>query len=88
VTGMTDDEVREAYPNLLDVLVQVCRALLPLPLAQMASVNETMQTLAPIVEPTAYMRGGMENLRDQRRVIDAAANLHRVLRDFDPEANR
>jgi hypothetical protein len=82
----TDDQVAAQYVPLLDLLTGVVRNLLWLPLAQMALVNEQMQVLAPVLEPTAYGRGGATNLHDQRKVIDGALALHRVLRSLEPKA--
>lgn len=81
----TDAEARAQYPDLLDLITGLCRPILHLPLAQLASVNEQMQALGPILDPTAYMRGG-ERLREQRRVIDAMLSLQRVLLSLDPAA--
>ena len=33
----------------------------------------TAETLGPILEPTAWLRGGGNNLQDQRELIDAFA---------------
>jgi hypothetical protein len=73
------DDVRQSYPQLIHMLALMCRPLLTLPLAEMAAVNEEFQTIAPIVEPTAYMRQGAENLHDQRKVIDGALALRRIM---------
>lgn len=67
------------YVEQLDALVETVRPLLFMPLAEMQATNEQMQTLGPILEPTAYMRGGGVNLTDQRKVIDAARRLQDVL---------
>jgi hypothetical protein len=88
VNDFSEAEVRENYPQMLDILISFCRNLLTLPLDEMAAANEHWQTTAPIIEPTAYQRGGMDNLRDQRRVIDAAAALRRVLLSLDPSTGR
>jgi len=85
---MSDAEIREAYPQLIDFLANLVRPFLMLPLQEMAAANEHWQTVAPILEPTAYQRGGANNLRDQRRVIDAAAALQQVLLDLDPAHNQ
>lgn len=82
---LTDDEVAAQYVDLLDLLKGIARGLSYLPLEQMAAVNEQMQALAPVLEPTAYMRGGAGNLHDQRRVIDGALALQRILRSLDPQ---
>lgn len=67
------------YVEQLDVLVETVRPLLFMPLAEMQRTNEEMQALGPILEPTAFMRGGGVNLTEQRKVIDAARRLQEVL---------
>lgn len=83
----TDREVYEQYPALLDQLVAFVRPLMLLPLQEMAAANERMQALGPILTPTAYQRGA-QNLTDQRRLIEAAAALQRVVRSFPGGAER
>lgn len=76
---MSDDTVYKAYPELVDQLAAILRPLTMMPLRQMATANERMQTIAPfMVAPLAYHRGAV-NLEQQRRVIDAAAALQDVL---------
>jgi hypothetical protein len=43
------------------------------------------ETLAPILEPTAYIRGGRERLEEQRRVLSACAEVVRLVRQIQPE---
>ncbi len=62
----------------LDCLTGLCRSLNLLPLDEMAAMNERLQTLGPVLDPTAYQQYGGLNLHDQRRIIDAAAALQRV----------
>jgi hypothetical protein len=76
----------EQYPALLDLLVGFVRPLMTLPLAEMAAANERMQTIGLFIDPTRYRDGGGTNLTDQRKVIDAALALQRVLRSFAPAA--
>jgi hypothetical protein len=75
------------YAECLDALVAVCQPLMLLPIAEMQSANERFQALGPILDPTAYQRGGSQNLHDQRSIIDAALGLQRAceaLRPGDP----
>jgi hypothetical protein len=65
------------YMAGLEILTGLCRSLALLPLDQMTDTNERMQTLGPILESTAYQRGGGQRLHEQRRVIDAARELQR-----------
>ncbi len=39
--------------------------------AALANHLTTAETLGPILEPTAYIRGGADNLQDQRELIEA-----------------
>jgi hypothetical protein len=80
----TDEEVYTQYVAYLDLLVSQVRPLLMMPLVELARANERMQTLGSFFDPTAYMRGGGQNLTDQRRAIDAAVLLQSVLRVFAP----
>lgn len=75
---MGADDVYQQMPDLLPMLTAAIGPLLLLPLAEMAEANERMQTLAPVIAPTEYHHGGADNLRDQRRLIDAALALQRV----------
>ena len=47
------------------------------PLSQMIVRAET---LGPILEPTAYMRGGADNLQDQAEILGAVVQLRAVHR--------
>jgi hypothetical protein len=67
--------VAKDYPQYLDVLLAACRTINAPPLRELAEANEHMQALGPLLEPTAYLRGGGQNLHDQRRIIDAARAL-------------
>lgn len=80
------EDVYQDYPQLIEILTSTVRPLLLLPLAEMASANEHMQALGPILAATAYREGGGTNLHDQRRVIDAALGLRRVLDSLAPRA--
>lgn len=81
--SQTDDQVASDYVEHLESLMTAAALLAVLPLQQMTFANERMQTLAPVLEPTAYQRGGGQRLHEQRRVIDAARALQRVLWDLD-----
>lgn len=70
------------YIDYINLLTEIIKPLQLLPLAAMAETNERMQTIAPFVNPTAYQRGGARNLDQQRRVIDGARALQRVVDDI------
>jgi hypothetical protein len=71
-------EAKLDYMMALECLTGLCRSINLLPLEAMQRENEQMQTLGPILEPTAYRDGGCTNLDDQRRIIDAARELQLV----------
>lgn len=82
---MDAQEAYDKYPALLGMLTNIVKPLQLLPLKEMAEANERMQTLAPFVSmPLEYHRG-VQNLQDQRRVIDAARELQVVLMDLVAE---
>lgn len=67
------------YVDLMKMFALHLQPLVATPLTQLIDVNERMQTLGPLLEPTAYQRGGAQNLHDQRRLLDAARALQRVM---------
>ena len=60
-----------AWTDYMDVVSSVVRTVSILPIRDMLDQLGQMETLAPILEPTAYQRGGGDNLRDQRDVLEA-----------------
>jgi hypothetical protein len=74
--------VYEQYPHLIQHLAGFLRPLQLMPLDEMAVANERMQALAPFFAAPIQYHAGARNLSDQRRVIDAAAALQRVLLDL------
>lgn len=76
--------VRAEYPQRLKLLADVTKALLQV--AETADVPAMLnalgehEALAPVVEPTAYLRGGGDNLADQRRFLEA---LQRFIDDIN-----
>ncbi|MCW6010333.1 hypothetical protein K1W54_38160 [Micromonospora sp. CPCC 205371] len=76
---MSDDTVYKAYLELVDQLSAILRPLTMMPLRQMATANERMQTVAPFFVAPIQYHSGARNLQEQRRVIDAAAALQDVL---------
>jgi hypothetical protein len=69
----------EEYKGHLDVLASVFRMVGMLPLNEMQEYLSTAQTLAPIIDPTAYRNGGSIRLDDQQDMLDAAAGVTRAL---------
>ena len=72
------------YAVTLDSLTAVCRALLTLPVEEARQANEHFQAIAPILDPTAFMRGGANNLREQRIILDAAVRLKQACLSIKP----
>jgi hypothetical protein len=66
------------YRAHMDLVMAACRLLLEVPIDELLATVERAETLAPIVEPTAFLRGGGENLVAQREVLEAAQRLRRV----------
>lgn len=66
----------EEWVATINALATVTRgfanAVRALPLDDMRATISKMETWAPILEPTAYQRGGMENLDNQRKLIEAS----------------
>jgi len=70
----------EAY---LDLVKGITQGLAYIPVRDMLREIGTMETLAPIMEPTAYRNGGADNLRDQaellRAVLEVQEAMERIL---------
>lgn len=47
-----------------------------------------IEALAPVLEPTAYLRGGSRNLDHQRRLLDAVQGVLRVVDDIQRGGDR
>lgn len=71
---MTGDE----YRTHMDLLAAACRTLLLLPVDELLATVQHAETVGPILEPTAFLRGGGDNLAAQREVLEAAQALCRV----------
>jgi hypothetical protein len=82
-TPITDQQ----YPAALDALVNATRAIISLAdaldIPAMRSICERHQALGPVLEPTAYQRGGMDNLRDQASFLAALDRFVTDVRKLD-----
>lgn len=67
------------YEAALEMLAQAFRLVQLVPIEPLREHLAKVETLGPILDPTAYMRGGRERLADQRDVIEAAAGVWRAL---------
>lgn len=68
---MSGDEFKTA----MDRISLVVGLLREEPIDRLVGMVDWAQTLGPLLEPTAYMRGGGDNLRDQAEILHAAAAL-------------
>lgn len=77
----------ELYPTALDALTSIGRMALQIAdqvnVTEMRSICEQHQTLAPLLDPTAYQRGGDLNLRDQAAFLRAFDEFVTALRRLD-----
>lgn len=80
---MTPDE----FKATMDLATSGARMLLALgdQLEECLDVVSYRGALAPIVEPTAYMRGGMERLSDQERFLRAAIRFRDACEALRPK---
>jgi hypothetical protein len=69
----TDD-----YRGGLDILTAAARIVLLVDVQPMLDYLSRVETLGPVLDPTAYLRGS-RNLRDQRELLEAAAAFRAAL---------
>lgn len=77
---MTDEE----YKHGMDVLMAAGRMILLVDVGALRDVVAKSETVAPILEPTAYMRGGGQRLAQQREFLDAMAQVRKVCEQWRP----
>lgn len=79
----TDDQ----YLDTIGALTTAARALLGLAefidIRQLRTIVGQMEAIAPIVEPTAYARGGRQNLADQAEFLAAVDEFVTRVRRLD-----
>ncbi len=63
------------YEGYLERLSMTAQLIADVPIANLLNHVTTADTLGPILEPTMWMRGGADNLREARDLLDAAAPL-------------
>jgi hypothetical protein len=75
------------YMLALKMLGGITRALLAITdtvdLTRMRRICEEMETLAPVLEPTASMRGGLDNLRSQSAYLATLQRFVTELKTLD-----
>lgn len=72
----------EQYRTYMDVIVNVLRVLNavgPDVIRGLETFLRKAETLAPILDPSAYMRGGADNLANQRDVLTAMIAVRSAL---------
>jgi hypothetical protein len=83
MTEMTED----TYPAALTALTTLTRAMLQLAenvdIPEMRRIVARFETIAPIIEPTAYQRGGGINLHDQAALLEAFERFITDVRKLD-----
>lgn len=62
----------------LDALAALTRSINLLPLDEALDTVARAEALGPILDPTAFLHGGINNLQDQRELIEAALGLQRA----------
>ena len=70
------------YRMNMDLVASAARLLLLVPVAELLDIVNHSETVGPILEPTAYQRGGADRLHEQRQVLEAALVLQGVARRF------
>lgn len=82
---MTTDQT--GYLRELDMLASATNPLLlvaeAIDVGRLRRMCAEMETIAPFMEPTAYMRGGMTNLADQAAFLHAVEEFVSTLRKLD-----
>lgn len=88
LTGITQQRDDGRYVAKLEALTHAARLMLQTAdgiggLAAMRNTLGQMEALAPVLEPTAYVRGGGMNLADQRAFLAAVDEFVTALRKLD-----
>lgn len=78
------DPQTPSYAEQLDLLAALVRPLLVVDVEPLREQVGKFEALGPVLEPTAYQRGGGERLVQQRRFLDAVAQFQRNVRDAVP----
>jgi hypothetical protein len=67
------------WESYLDLVKGITQGLAYIPARDMLREIAEMETLAPIMEPTAYINGGADNLRDQAELLRAVLGLQEAI---------
>ena len=68
------------YEAMFGMIVNSARILDIVPMREMLDTVNRADSVGPILDPTAYMKG-MKNLPPQRRVLEAAIALHKAVKE-------
>lgn len=83
---MTEQAItNETYAEEMNGVVLAVQMLAQSPVDELLALVQQAETLGPILEPTAYMRGGSKRLYEQRRMLTACAEVVRVWRQIEAE---
>ena len=63
------------YESQLQRLAMAAQLIADVPIADLLNHVTHAETVGPIIEPTAWIRGGGDNLRDARDLLEAASPL-------------
>lgn len=81
-TTTTEPITQDEYVAALGILTNWAKTVQLFDLARLRDFVSKAETLAPLLEPTAYQRGGADNLRDQRKFLNACATFQAAIRDI------
>lgn len=74
------------YRMVMDLIAGAVRTLRLLPIGQLRDIVGRAEILGPLLEPTAYIRGGGDNLRDQSELLAAVAGVVAVAERIEARA--
>ncbi len=84
---MHKDNAEDAarYEENMNMLATVARLLQGIDLEYLSDTIRYAEALGPIVQPTEYRDGGLDELRDQRKLVNAAKEMRLVAEEITAE---
>lgn len=73
------------YEENMNMLATVARLLQGIDLEYISATLDYAEALGPIVQPTEYRDGGLTNLRDQRKLVNAAKQMRLAANEITAE---
>lgn len=70
----------DQYVATMKMIATTLRPIQLVPLADMREFLSTAEIIGPMIDPTAYIRGGRDSLADQADLLDAVDAVQRVMR--------